>query len=114
MRIFAYILLFLLAGCAGSSALGGYCSVLSYSGGKSTPEGLILLDPAIEANLRSQLPAEVRNSHICWYATGAALVAGERRNPQSFVYGRVFEKRPDGTWMLTEKTIPLSAPNSIN
>jgi hypothetical protein len=114
MRMFAFMLLLVLAGCAGNSALGGYCSVLSYAGGTIPPAGLIILDPATEAHLRAQLPAEVRNSRICWYTTGVALIAGERRNPQSFVYGRVFEKGPDGSWMLTDKTLPLSAPNSIN
>jgi hypothetical protein len=108
------MVLLVLASCAGNTALGGYCSVLSYPGGKSAPAGLILLDSGLEAHLRAQLPAEVRSSRICWYTAGGALIAGERKNPQSFVYGRIFEKQPDGSWRLTDKTLPLSAPDSIN
>ena len=114
MRILASMLILVLAGCASRSALGGYCSVLSYAGGKVAPAGLILLDPVVEANLRAQLPAEARRSRICWYTTGSTLIAGDRRNPRSFVYGRVFERQPDGRWMLTDKTLPLSAPDFIN
>jgi hypothetical protein len=113
MRFLIIVAFITLAGCATDSAFSGYCTVYELLGGKADPMGLVLLPSQLEADLRSQLPAEERSKYICWYTTGDRLIAGNRRDLALSNLGYVFTKRGD-SWALSDSPpIILSLPRSI-
>ena len=90
-----------MSGCVTAKDSLGGCTVFTDVGGKSPPIGLIILPLELDTSLRQQLPAEERDRFTCWYTSGDRLVVGERKNPDSFVYGYTFIKQ-SGAWRLAE------------
>ena len=115
MRLLPIIILMSLTGCA---ALPGDpvrdCSVFRDVGGKSTPVGLIRLDPELSLALRQQLPESEREHYVCWYTSGNRLIVAGRMNPNTFIEGYPFIKE-DGKWVLDDD-IPflLAVPRAID
>ena len=114
-RVIPACLALLITGCAATQTHIGYCSVFKLLGGKSAPLGLVTLPPDLESKLRLQLGPQMGKGYLCWYVSGAELIAAERANPKSFVYGAVFHRAvPEGEWThRQDDVIILAVPNTI-
>jgi hypothetical protein len=114
MRLLLLAAIVSLVGCATGPDVTRGCSVFRDVGGKSTPMGLILLPSVLADSLRQQLPETERSRYVCWYTSGERLIVGERKNPNSFVYGYSFIKQ-DGVWRLADESPEiLAVPRAID
>ena len=112
--LLATSLLLLSSACSLRAPHVGYCPVYTLLGGKSIPLGLVTLPEELERSLRAQLDASSSDKYLCWYVAGDRLIAGERANPKSFVYGEAFDLQSDGTWQHSgEAAVILSVPKVI-
>jgi hypothetical protein len=98
LRIACLFALTLISGCTLRHSQLSHCSVFAVLGGESVPLGLVTLPPDLEAELRLQLSPPMSHSYICWYVSGDELIAAEKANPESFVYGEVFRLSGSRTW----------------
>lgn len=89
----------LLAGCASHRGHVGYCAVLQYGGKLGAPYGLVTLAPELEASLRAQLPPDMADDYLCWYASGDEIIAANRGG--GGVSGLVFQ-RSGAAWVLMD------------
>jgi hypothetical protein len=107
MRFLMILLLALTAGCASDRVNQRRCQVLTYAGAKGAPDGLVQLDESLDASLRAQLPAAVREGAICWYATGESIIAANRGPGVS---GYEFVRSPSGWSLVSDVQIILQLP----
>ena len=99
----------LLAGCASHRGHVGYCAVLQYGGQRGAPQGLVALAPELEASLRAQLPPDMADDYLCWYASGDEIIAANRGGGGAS--GLVFQ-RSGAAWVLQdhENSLILQLP----
>ena len=107
MRCLLIVLIVLTAGCASDRVNQRRCQVLTYAGAKGAPDGLVKLDESLEVALRAQLPTELRDGPICWYATGESIIAANRGPGVS---GYEFARSSTGWSLVSGDTIILQLP----